>query len=123
MPCRLGPGPTTGCPQLENRQALGGRVVRPTLGRYPHHPCVLDAHLLLEKSQLLMESFVLGLESDASVPAVGGPAACVGQGEVGQREIACRTPDRTRLGHCFGRGILGCERLPGIDSSQEGTRI
>jgi hypothetical protein len=38
------------------------------------------------------------------------------------REIACRTPERTRLGHCFGRGILGRERSPSIEASQKEIR-
>ncbi len=36
------------------------------------------------------------------------------------REMACSTPERTRLDHCFGRGILGRERLPSIGSLRQG---
>jgi hypothetical protein len=39
------------------------------------------------------------------------------------REIACSTPERTFLGHCFGRGILGLERLPSIETSAQGSEI
>jgi hypothetical protein len=39
------------------------------------------------------------------------------------REIACGTPERTRLGQCFGRGILGRERLPSIEASEQESGI
>ena len=37
------------------------------------------------------------------------------------REMACKTPDRTWLGHCLGRGIVGREGSPSMEASQKGT--
>jgi hypothetical protein len=39
------------------------------------------------------------------------------------REIAWSTPERTFLDHCFGRGILGHERLPSIGASEQESAI
>lgn len=56
------------------------------LGRDPLNSCVLEAKLLAQENDLLLESFVLLRQADPSVEAVGGDGACGGQGEVSQRD-------------------------------------
>ena len=48
--------PTPGRPQLQDGQAPGGQVVGPSLGGDCGHSGILDAHLLLNKEDLLGEA-------------------------------------------------------------------
>jgi hypothetical protein len=47
-------------------------------------PSVLDAEFLAEQLVVLVESVVVGYQSDAGVDAVGGPAPSSHDGVVGQ---------------------------------------
>lgn len=48
------------------------------------HARVLDAELFQQEAVLLPETVGFLLQTDAGVPAIGGPAAGDGQGGVGQ---------------------------------------
>jgi hypothetical protein len=55
----LGYRPATGGPQLEDGQALDGRVVRTPMGRQALHARILDADLLLQKGHFSLEAVAL----------------------------------------------------------------
>ena len=96
-------------PQLQDGQPLGRRVVRSALGWDAFHPGILDAHLLLNKEELLGEP---GDPSSAVISGIGLSAGS-GQGESGQRDgVDSRRTDTARpvLGKWQGRnGLFGHE--------------
>ena len=63
-----------------------GRVEWASMGRNPGDAEVLDADLFPQQGDSLAEPVVFGLEADACVDRVGGPAAGVGDGELGQAD-------------------------------------
>jgi len=65
--------PTASSPHLEDRHALEWRVEGSPVRMEPCHPGVLDAELLLEKGQRLLQAVDLGLRPGPVLRIVGGP--------------------------------------------------
>ena len=63
-----------------------GGVVWPTARVDRGEACVLDAEFLAEQLGVLLESVVVGCQSDGGIDAVGGPAAGGYDSVVGQRD-------------------------------------
>jgi hypothetical protein len=72
--------------ELEDGHPLGGPVVRSAMGWDLRHAKLMDAEFLAQQGDLLMVTVEFGLESDARIRAVGGPAAGVGESELGQAD-------------------------------------
>jgi len=70
--------------QFKDGEALGRGIMGTPLGWNPHHASVLNPHLLGQQGNLLTEAVVVLFESDPGVSVVGGPAACIDDGEVGK---------------------------------------
>jgi hypothetical protein len=60
-PGSLGEGPATCGPKLEDRQTLGGRIMWTSMRLKLLHAGILDADLLAEQLDLLLEPVVFGL--------------------------------------------------------------
>ena len=91
-----------------------------TLRRDSIHPGIFDSELFGQEGQLLPQPMVLLLESHAGVPAIGGPAPGMGQGELCERNgVDDAGSDTTRP--ALGRGIRGGREESTMKTSE--TRI
>jgi len=84
--CSLGERPAASGLELEDGHAFGGGVMWSSSRFELGDASVLDAEFLAEQLVVLLESVVVGCQSDPGVDAVGGPAAGDYDGIVGQAD-------------------------------------
>jgi hypothetical protein len=82
----LGLRPGARCAQLQDRETLDRRLVRPTLRGEALHARVLDAEFLLEHRNLTLQSVGGGLQAGAGVNVNLGPSQRCGAGDVRHRD-------------------------------------
>jgi hypothetical protein len=80
----LGKRPSPGSLEFEDGHPFGRGVEWPASRIDLGKASVLDAEFLAEQLVVLLESVVVGCQSDAGIDAVGRPAASVNDGIVGQ---------------------------------------
>ena len=84
-PRRLSQRPAPCGAQFQDCEPFDRRVVRPALSGEQLPAGIFDAEFLLEQRDLLLEAFVLGLESDARVEVMLGPTLRDGERGAGHR--------------------------------------
>ena len=82
----LGEGPGSRGPELQDGESLGGRIVRPSLGFEAPHAGILDADLLTQEKNFLLQAVGLGSPTERSVQALAGPAPGRREGGLGERD-------------------------------------